>query len=64
MMRYVHKKTGAVIDIASTLHSPDWESVPEDAANAEKPSANAKEVKPKPRRKAVKADGENLRTDQ
>jgi hypothetical protein len=64
MMRYVHKKTGAVIDIASVLHSPDWEIVPEDAANAEKPSASAKEVKPKPHRKAVKADGENLRTDQ
>ena len=56
-MQYRHKKTGAVIDIASVLHSPEWEAVPENAANAE-------EAEPKPRRKAVKADGENLRKGQ
>ena len=56
-MRYRYKKTGAVIEIASELHSPDWEAVPEDAAPAsEKPSA-----KPgKKSRKAVTDDGSDV----
>lgn len=57
MMRYAHKKTGAVIDITSELHSPDWEAVPEDAAPApEKPSAKSG----KKSRKAVTDDGDDV----
>lgn len=56
MMRYQYKPTGAVIEITSELHSPDWERLPEDAA-AENPAEESKT--PKPKKKAVKGDGDD-----
>lgn len=48
MMKYRHKKTGAVIEIASVLTSPDWEAVPEKPApkkgKKEKPDERDEEL--------------------
>lgn len=51
-MRYRYKPTGAVIEIASELHSPHWEQL------GAKPPAEKLDAPKKAGKKAVKQDGE------
>lgn len=50
-MRYRHKRTGTLIEIASVLTSPEWEEI------REKPAA------PKPKKKEKQDEHEQLRAD-
>jgi len=52
-MRYRHKKSGAVIEIASELRSPDWTPIPERAPAEDTAQESAP---PKPRKRTVKPD--------
>lgn len=51
-MQYRYKPTGAVIEIASELHSPHWEHI------GAKPPAEKPDAPKKAGKKAVKQDGE------
>lgn len=59
-MQYVHKVTGAVIDVESTMGG-DWRPVQAASKSSAAKSTAAKQKARKTPEKAVKKDGRNVR---